>query len=386
MKFRSEINESLTLAFAEAARERRSNGLSILSLGLGEPDFNTPPVFVKSVADVLAEGNSKYSSANGLPALKIKISEKFKKDNDITAPPENIVICAGAKPALSLALMAIVQPGDEVLVVSPSFVSFVPQVLLAEPDVQIKRIPLSSVDLSLPMDKVRAEISDRTRAIIINTPNNPAGSVLSSDSLKELYDLSVEKDFYIISDEVYEKLTHEDDHVSIGSFESELSRVITINGFSKSHAMTGWRLGYVCLPSELMPTVSKIQQHMNTNTCTFVQEAAARAWDLNCPHLIEYRDVLKRRVEILRQWSEQQSAISCRIPTAGFFGFLSISCLGMNSNDFCAGLLAKTGVATTPGLAFGPEWDDHFRISFAVDDNDLYRGLDLISEHVSGFV
>jgi len=381
--FREEINQSLTLQFAEAAGKRRAAGLPIVSLGLGEPDFDTPPEFVEAVTSVLTSGNSKYSSPNGVQGLREKVAQKLQLDNSIPAEPANVVVCAGAKPALSLALMAMLEPGDEVVLLSPSFVSFMPQVLLAEPTVIVKNVSVDADSMSVDMKQLRAAVGPKTKAIIINTPNNPAGFALDQHELESIFTIAEEVDSYIISDEVYEKLTFtENAHVSIGSFEQSVKRVITINGFSKSHALTGWRLGYACIPSKLMSRVTKIQQHMYTNTCTFVQQAAVQAWDFKCKHLDDYRNLLKGRVEQITAWIDTVPELTYIPPRSGFFAFISIKSLGITSNEFCSGLLSQTGVATTPGLAFGTEWDDHFRVSFAVSNADLQKGLASISEYV----
>jgi len=381
--FREEISQSLTLQFAEAASKRRADGLPIISLGLGEPDFDTPPEFVEAVSSVLSKGNSRYSSPNGIQHFREQIAEKLSLDNAIPAQPSNIVVCAGAKPALSLALMAMLEPGDEVVLLSPSFVSFLPQVLLAEPNVLVKNVPVIAGSMSIDLKQLRAAVGPRTRAIIINTPNNPAGFALEQHDLESIFTLAEEFDCYIISDEVYEKLTFSDSaHISIGSFEQEVNRVITINGFSKSHALTGWRLGYACLPSKLMPRATKIQQHMYTNTCTFIQEAVAEAWDRDCKHLSDYRNLLKARVEKITAWIDTLPELTYIPPQSGFFAFISLKSLGITSNEFCSGLLSETGVATTPGLAFGADWDDHFRLSYAVSDADLHKGLVGISDYI----
>ena len=383
MFFREEINQSLTLQFAEAAGRRRAAGLPIVSLGLGEPDFDTPPEFIKAVASVLSKGNSRYSSPNGIQGLRDKIAQKLSLENAIAAEPANIVVCAGAKPALSLALMAILEPGDEVVLLSPSFVSFMPQVLLAEPAVTVKNVPVVAGSMSIDLEQLRSAVGPKTRAIIINSPNNPAGFALERNDLSSIYKLAEEFNSYIISDEVYEKLSFsESAHVSIGSFEPAVKRVITINGFSKSHALTGWRLGYACIPAQLMSRVTKIQQHMYTNTCTFVQQAVAEAWEYECKHLTDYRDLLKARVDQITAWIGSVPKLTYIPPTSGFFAFISIKPLGISSNEFCSGLLSETGVATTPGLAFGSSWDDHFRVSYAVSDSDLLKGLEGIASYV----
>jgi len=385
MYFREEINESLTLQFAEAARERRAAGQDIISLGLGEPDFGTPQPVIDAVADVLGSGNSMYSSANGIAGLRTLIAEKMVRDNGIPVEPGQIVITAGAKQALSVALMAMLQPHDEVVVISPSFVSFVPQVYLAEPTATVRIVAMEKGSMQLPLAALKEAVGPKTRAILINTPNNPAGFVHSSEELATVLKIAQEADCYVIADEVYEKLVFDSTaHVSAGSLESAVERVITINGFSKSHALTGWRVGYAAIPDSIRPKVIKIQQHMNTNTCTFVQEALTRSWDPDCTHLTDYLRTLSTRVSTVADWVAATPGIQCHLPGAGFFAFVDVSALGKTSNEFCAGLLAETGVATTPGLAFGKDWDDHFRLSFAVPDDTLAKGLTLISEYVAG--
>jgi len=275
------------------------------------------------------------------------------------------------------------EPGDEVVLLSPSFVSFMPQVLLAEPNVQVKNVSVQAGSMSIDLAQLRAEVGPKTKAIIINTPNNPAGFALERHELESIFEIAEEFDSYIISDEVYEKLTFSNNaHVSIGSFEKAVNRVITINGFSKSHALTGWRLGYACIPSQLMSRVTKIQQHMYTNTCTFVQQAVAEAWDFDCKHLTDYRNSLKSRVDQITAWVATVPELAYIPPKSGFFAFISIKPLGITSNEFCSGLLSQTGVATTPGLAFGADWDDHFRVSYAVPSADLTEGLAGITQYI----
>jgi len=386
MKFRPEIGESLTLKFAEAAASRRKAGMPIYSLGLGEPDFPTPPAMINSVTEVLQEGNSTYSAALGVPQLRECIAEKFQKDNGITVSTGNILVAAGAKQALSIVLMALLEPGDEVVVLSPAFVSFVPQIYLAEPDAVVKVVRVNPDTHELPMDALASVISSKTRAIILNTPNNPAGFVCAPTELASLMALAEQHDCTIIADEVYEKLVLAGaEHSSIGALEARPKRVVTINGFSKSHALTGWRIGYVTLPDVLVSRVVKIQQHMNTNTSTFVQQALARSWDLECPHIGPYLQQLATRVNIVESWLGNNTTVTAKLPQAGFFTFINISQLGVTSNTFCAELMETTGVATTPGIAFGQDWDDHFRLSYAVKQPVLEDALERISSHLNTY-
>ena len=383
MRFRSEVGQSLTLKFAESAGRRRASGESIISLGLGEPDFATPPSIIEATQRVLSEGPSGYSSPMGLPLLREKIAEKLSKENSIGCTSDNILVSAGAKQAFQLACMAILEPGDEVIVMGPAFVSFVPQLFLSEPECVIKTIDVSKTDFSAPLEQLEKIFTNKTKLVVINSPNNPAGYVFTPEEMRLIYQVVEKHNAYLISDEIYEKLNFSStEMLSPGSLEDRPERVITINGFSKSHAMTGWRLGYASIPDDLKSKVLKIQQHMNTNTCTFIQKAVASVDVLDETYLVNYREKLKNRSEIVSHWATNTNSLSLVKPQAGFFTFLNIADTNLTSNEFCAQLIEEVGVATTPGLAFGAEWDDHIRLSFAVPEHTLNDGL----QRVSGFL
>ncbi|MEN9790659.1 MAG: hypothetical protein RLZZ63_317 [Gemmatimonadota bacterium] len=376
MEFRSEIGESSTLRFAEAANQRRAAGKDIISLGLGEPDFEVPRALVDATIAVLARGASGYSSAMGLPALRARLAEKLLRENGIPATPSNILVTPGAKQAMQMGLFAVLEPGDEVVVINPSFVSFIPQVYIAEPRATVRVVDVSRADFALPMDRIAEAMGPRTKVILFNSPNNPAGYVATADEVRQLVDLAVTHDAYLFSDEIYEKLVFPGTtHRSPGSYEDAVTRVFTINGFSKSHAMTGWRLGYLCAPARFGDRLLKLQQHINTNTCTFIQQAMVDAFDADLSYLGSYATTLQRRARRVGEWLTQVPQVSVVAPQAGFFAFVDIGSLGMDSNTFCGRLIEETGVATTPGIAFGAAWDDHVRLSFAVDDAVLDEGM-----------
>lgn len=383
MFFREEIGESLTLKFAQAAAERRKMGLPIISLGLGEPDFAVPQEIISATIEVLTTSHAKYSSPMGLPSFREKLAAKLQSENRIPANPDNLLVTPGAKQALQFALMALLEPDDEVIIVNPSFVSFIPQVYIAEPRAKIRILNVKKSDFSISIDKLKELIGKRTKLILLNSPNNPAGYMISIKEQEEIFNLAVANDCYIISDEIYEKLVFSDlMHHSIGSFENKVDRVITVNGFSKSHSMTGWRLGYLCFPKPLQSKINKLQQHINTNTCTFIQQAMDKAFDLDYTYLKDYNNKLAERAKTLAKYFSKIDNVSLNQPSAGFFAFLNISGLGVDSNTFCSKLIHKTGVATTPGIAFGEDWDDHIRISFATDDELLNKGLALIKQFI----
>lgn len=384
MEFRKEIGESLTLKFAEAANQRRLAGKDIISLGLGEPDFEVPHELISATIKVLQSGKSGYSSPMGLPGLRTSLADKLNRENQIPAKSENILITPGAKQALQMGLFALLEPCDEVIVINPSFVSFIPQIYLAEPRAVVKIIDINKTDFSLPINEIKYQISSKTKAILINSPNNPAGFTSSKSELTALYELAVLHDFYIFSDEIYEKLLFPGfEFFSIGSLEQEVERVFTINGYSKSHAMTGWRLGYLCFPKQFGDRLLKLQQHINTNTCTFIQKAVLDAFDMDMSFLVQYNQKLSQRAKIVSDCFNNMKGTRLVSPSAGFFAFVDISALKVDSNTFCGNLVEHTGVATTPGLAFGEHWDDHFRLSFAVHEDILQEGLTRILEFIN---
>ena len=380
MLFRKEIGESLTITFAESAARRKQQGLPIVSLGLGEPEFKTPHEIIEATVEILRSGNSGYSSPTGILSLRQKIAKKLFEENCINCDAENIIITAGAKQAFQLVSMALLEPNDEVIVVNPSYVSFIPQLYISEPRCKVITVDISKDSFEFPIDLIKEKITPRTKILVINSPNNPTGYVISKEILKKLFKLAVESDFFIISDEIYEKLIFcKTPHFSIGTFEEVVERVITINGFSKSHAMTGWRLGYACFPQKIKPKLIKLQQHSNTNTCTFIQKAVDKSFYINYTYLCEYNERMRTRIEMYKNMISELKNVTGILPSGGFFAFMNISKLGMDSNSFCRRLIEETGVAITPGIAFGENWDDHVRISFATTEDILEHGLKLIS-------
>jgi len=384
MRINSQIKQSPTLKFAMAARERIAKGENIISLGLGEPEFDVPKEIIESTTEILVTKKSGYSSPLGLPDLKNKIAQKLSQENGIPCKANNILISAGAKQAYQMVVSALLLPNDEVIVINPSFVSFVPQLLIAEPDCKIINVDVNKTDFSLPIEQIEKVITSKTKLLVVNSPNNPGGYMLSEQQLTELFSLAEKHDFYILSDEIYEKLQFADrKHFSIGSLEkNEIKRVITINGYSKSHAMTGWRLGYACFPKEMQENLLKLQMHINTNTCTFIQEGVANAKNVDLSYLNLYNEKLRERISWYSEMIGRLPNITSVIPQGGFFAFMNISQLSLDSNTFCSQLIEETGVATTPGLAFGENWDDHVRISFATDDEVVKRGLELIEKFI----
>lgn len=378
MHFEKEVGESLTYKFAQAAVEMRAQGKEIISLGLGEPDFKTPDYVVEATMKAMQDGFTHYSATQGWPELRKLIAEDCNKSYGSEYTMNDVIVTPGIKSAVYFSLAAILEPGDEIILISPYYVSYPAMVKLAEPTAKIVNVTLAK-DFTLDAEKLKAAFNKNTKAILINTPNNPTGMVLSKEEVELVVKLAIENDAYIISDEVYEKLVYSGHkHTSFGLYQEIKDRLIICNGYSKSHAMTGWRLGYAIGAYDVIAKMNKLQQHINTNTCTFVQVGACSIYKNKPVHIKPYVDELEARINYFDTELNKLPYITGVMPKAGFFYFIDISAVGVDSNTFCADLLKKTGIASTPGVAFGPEWDDHVRFSIAVPMSTLERAVELM--------
>lgn len=378
MHFEKEVGESLTYKFAQAAGEMRAQGKEIISLGLGEPDFKTPDYVVEATMKAMQDGFTHYSATQGWPELRKLIAEDCNKSYGSEYTMNDVIVTPGIKSAVYFSLAAILEPGDEIILISPYYVSYPAMVKLAEPTAKIVNVTLAK-DFTLDAEKLKAAFNKNTKAILINTPNNPTGMVLSREEVELVVKLAIENDAYIISDEVYEKLVYSGHkHTSFGLYQEIKDRLIICNGYSKSHAMTGWRLGYAIGAHDVIAKMNKLQQHINTNTCTFVQVGACSIYKNEPVHIKPYVDELEARINYFDTELNKLPYITGVKPKAGFFYFIDISAVGVDSNTFCADLLKKTGIASTPGVAFGPEWDDHVRFSIAVPMSTLERAVELM--------
>lgn len=381
MHFEREVGESLTYKFSQAAGEMRKRGREIISLGLGEPDFKTPDYVVESTMKAMQDGFTHYSPTQGWPELRKLIADDCNKSYISGYTANDVIITPGIKSAVYFALAAILEPQDEIILISPYYVSYPAMVKLAEPTAIIVNVTLSK-DFTLDVEKLKKAFSSNTKAILINTPNNPTGMVLSREEVELVVKLAVENDAYIISDEVYEKLIYSGQkHISFGYYQEIKDRLVICNGYSKSHAMTGWRLGYAIGAHDVITKMNKLQQHINTNTCTFIQVGACSIYKNKPVHIRPYVEELEKRIDYFDTELNKLGYITGVKPNAGFFYFIDISTVGVDSNTFCTDLLMKTGIASTPGVAFGPEWDDHVRVSIAVPMATLERAVRLLNEY-----
>ena len=376
MHFEKEVGESLTYKFAQAAGEMKAQGREIISLGLGEPDY-----VVEATVKAMRDGFTHYSATQGWPELRKLIAEDCNKSYRADYTMNDVIVTPGIKSAVFFALAAILEPQDEIILISPYYVSYPAMVKLAEPTAKIVNVTLNR-DFTLVAEKLKAAFSKNTKAILVNTPNNPTGMVLSKDEVELIVKLAKENGAYIVSDEVYEKLVYSGhEHVSFGLYPEIRNKLIICNGYSKSHAMTGWRLGYAIGTHDVIAKMNRLQQHINTNTCTFVQVGACSIYKNEPVHIAPYVKQLEERIEYFDTELNKLDYISAVRPKAGFFYFVDISAVGVDSNTFCADLLRQTGIASTPGVAFGPEWDRYVRFSIAVPMATLERAVGLLKNY-----
>ena len=385
------IEASVTLAITAKAKEMKENGIDVISFGAGEPDFNTPANIINAAIKAMEEGNTKYTNVNGILPLREAICRKFKEDNGLIYKPSQIVVSTGAKQSLANVFLAILNPGDEVIVPNPYWVSYPELIGLADG----KAVFVESDETSsykFTKENLEKVVTEKTKAIILNTPNNPTGTIYNKEELIEIAEFAKKHDLIIVSDEIYEKLIYDGEkHVSIASVSDDAyERTIVINGLSKSYAMTGWRLGYCGASEKIAKLMTNIQSHMTSNVCSITQYAAVEA--LNGPQdkvkemIVEF----ERRRNYMAKTLEEMNNLSIIKPQGAFYIMINIDkCLGKEINgerindsmDFSAKLLEHEKVAVIPGKAFG--LDNYVRVSYATSMESIEKGLERINKFVN---
>ena len=357
-----------------AALERE--GRKIIRLQVGEPDFATPRHTIAAAVASLEGLDTHYTPNRGILPLRQAVARKLEKDNGIRYDPlEEILILNGCAEALFCAVNALADAGDEVIIIEPAFLSYEQITRLARAVPVVVRTREENGWLPRAED-IRRAITPKTRMIILNTPNNPTGAVYSRQLLEEIAALAVEHDLFVVSDEVYEKLIYDRPHVSIAALEGMWERTVTINGFSKAYAMTGWRLGYTAAPKELTLAMLKVHQYTSTCLPSFVQKGAVDAMENSAQDVEAMRLEYRRRRDILLQYFEPCAAIRLVPPAATFYMYLNIGQSGMDSTTFCRRLLEEEGVAIVPDTAFDHGGGANVRLSFASDEAALREGAE----------
>jgi aspartate aminotransferase len=379
------IKASQTLAINAQILRMKDEGKKIISFGAGEPDFSTPQNIQKAAIKAIKDGFTHYTTSSGIIELKKAIIKKLKLDNNLNYDVNEIIISNGAKHSLYNTLMTLCNPGDEVILPTPCWVSYAEQIKLAQAKpIFVKTNPISQFQVLIK--EIEKNITNKTKAILLNSPNNPTGAVYSKEDLQKIGNLLVKKDIYCISDEVYEKLVYDDsEHVSIASLGSNIkSRVILINGVSKTYAMTGWRIGYAAGPKEVIAGMNKLQGQCTSNANSIAQKASVEALVGNQESIKYMRNEFDKRRKYIVKELNSINGFSCDLPKGAFYVFPNIKKLlnaGIVFNDMVIKdslqladyILNKVEVAVVPGSAF--ESEGYLRLSYATSMQDIEEGM-----------
>jgi len=375
----AQLTPSLTLSIDSKAKAMKAEGIDVCGFGAGEPDFDTPEHIKAAAIEALQAGFTKYTPSAGIPELRAAIAEKLAADNGLTYRAGQVIVNNGAKHSCYNAILATCQPGDEVIIPAPYWVSYPDMVRLVGAE------PVIVPTMERNNWKMRAEdfenaMTPRTKMLIMNTPCNPTGAVYTREELEAIVEVASGEDIYILSDEIYEKLVYDDaKHVSIASLSKEAyDLTITVNGFSKSYAMTGWRLGYLAAPEAVAKAVDSIQSHTTANPSSFSQRGALAALKGDQQAVSDMREEFDMRRNYMIDRLSKIPNVTAVKPQGAFYVLLNISQLGLTSQNFADRLLSKANVAVVPGAAFGD--DRTIRLSYATSIDIIKKGLDRLQD------
>ena len=354
----------------QKALKMEAEGKKIVHMEIGKPDFQSPQKAIEAVKNALDEGFVHYTEMVGIPELRTAIAEKEKKFNGLDVDWEKeIVVTAGACEALTTILLAYFKEGDQLIVPSPYFSAY--NEMCAISGVEIVEIPLSMDDgFSLPLDRIEAAVTDRTRGILINTPSNPTGTIIDEETLQQISELAIKYDLIVISDETYDRFIFEGKHKSLYGFPEMKKRTFLVNSASKIFSMTGWRIGYIIGKAEYMPLLSKVHQNLSTCATSFAQRGAAEAYSECHVFTDDMVKEFKRRRDALIRGLLEIPGVECNVPQGAFYLFPRISLTGMSSLEFC-NLMLDYGVAMVPGDAFGQDFEGYVRLCYACSLDDI---------------
>ena len=368
-------------AIGEKVQQLQKEGRDIVRLQIGEPDFTTPDHIIAAAKAAMDHGQTHYAPNRGLLSLREEISRKLLRDNGITADPATeILVTSGCAEGLYLVLMGLVEPGDEVIIIEPAYISYLQLARAAH----AKAVPVHAREENgwMPdLDELRAAVTEKTKLLVLNTPGNPTGAVYPREVLQQIAALAQEKDFLVLSDEVYEKLIYDGaQHVSIASLDGMKERTITVNGFSKAFAMTGWRMGYLAADAKLILPMLKVHQYAVASSNIIAQNAAITALQAGEACVEEMRQEYARRRRFLLDSFAEIPEISCAEPAGTFYMYPNISGSGMSGTEFADRFLMEAGVATVPGTAFDSFCNSHIRISYASSMESLQMAVSRLKD------
>ena len=367
----------------EKALAMERAGEKVLHFEIGRPDFDTPEYIKRAANQALAEGKVHYTSNFGLMELRQAIADKLKRENNVDYKASEVLVTVGLSEAVFAVLAAILEEGDEILVPDPVWLNYinVPSLLGAK---AVTYGLTEETGFQMNLEEVKAKITPKTRAIVIITPNNPTGGVLSEDVLKELAEIAASNDLMVISDEVYERLIYDGaKHISIASLPGMKERTFTMNGMSKAYAMDGWRLGYVAAPEEYILVMNKFHQHNTTCAPNFVQAAAIAALNEEGDEVNEMVKEYRRRRDYAVKAINEIPGLHCECPKGAFYIFVNCKSLNMKSADLSAYLLEEAKIALVPGDVFGPGGEGYLRMSFANSYENVVSGCEQLKKAVA---
>jgi len=373
------ISPSLTLSVDSKAKAMKAEGIDVCGFGAGEPDFDTPEHIKAAAMASLDAGFTKYTPTSGIPELREAIAQKLSRENGLDYQPQQVIVNSGAKHSCYNALLATIEEGDEVLIPSPYWTSYPEMVRLVGGEPVFVETSQENA-WKLTAEQFENAMTPRTKMLILNTPGNPTGSVYTREELAAIAEVALAEDILILSDEIYEKLVYDDaEHVSIGSLSKEvLDLTITVNGFSKAYAMTGWRLGYLAAPEGIAKAIDAIQSHSVSHPCSFAQKGAIAAIKGDQQPVIDMREEFNLRREYMYDRIAKIPNVSTVKPLGAFYFLVNVSALGLTSQNFSDRLLSKANVAVVPGAALGD--DRTIRLSYATSIDVIKKGLDRIEE------
>ena len=367
------VEPSATLAISNLASELEADGVDVVDLSVGEPDFPTPKNVVEAGKAALDAGHTGYTPSNGIPELKEAIVEKLDSDG-LDYGTEEVIVTPGAKQALYETFQTLVEDGDEVVLLDPAWVSYEAMAKLAGGE--LSRIDLSESDFQLEpaLEELAETVSDDTELLVVNSPSNPSGAVFSDAALEGVRDLAIDHDLTVVSDEIYDAITYDTNVTSLGSLKGMGERTITINGFSKAYSMTGWRLGYLAAPEPLVEQAGKLHSHSVSCAANFVQRAGVEALKNTDEAVEEMRAAFEERRDMLVDLFAEHGK-DVPIPDGAFYMMLPV---GDDDQNWCEGAIEDAHVATVPGSAFGTP--GYARLSYAASEERLREGVDRLAD------
>ncbi len=366
----------------EKARKLEAKGRKIIHMEIGRPDFNTPEGIRKKAREALEDGFVHYTSNFGMDELREVIAGKLTRENNVPTEYDEVIITPGASMAIALAIFGLVDIGEEVLILSPRYPAYPKQVIMAGA-VPVS-VPLKfEDDFKLSIDDLEKRVTDKTKMLIINTPNNPTGTILGMEELEKIANFAKENDILVLADECYEKIIYGKEHISLASLPGMKERTITVNSTSKSFSMTGWRVGFISARKDIISNIVKVQQNLTICPTSFAQAGSIPAYTEGDGLIKDMIEELKKRKEIVTYYLDRASGVDYVKPEGALYVFPSIKKLGMTSADFCDYILEEAGVAVAAGNDFGDQGEGFVRIAYTCATDELEEGMNNFKEAVN---